>query len=86
MRRDEARSLANNQPEQAARGGGAVRDWGETLVELIQATISPDHWDVNGGPGSIVYYPNLKVLVVRASGDAHGRVGGLFGGLRRAGP
>lgn len=68
---------------QTTRGGGAVRDYGETLVELIQATISPEHWDVNGGPGSIVYYPNLKVLVVRASGDAHGHVGGLFGGLRR---
>ena len=68
---------------QTARGGGAVRDYGETLVELIQATVSPEHWDVNGGPGSIVYYPNLKVLVVRASGEAHGRVGGLFDGLRR---
>ena len=66
-----------------ARGGGTVRDYGETLVELIQNVISPEHWDVNGGPGSIVYYPNLKVLVVRASGDAHGRVGGLFDGLRR---
>jgi hypothetical protein len=66
------------------RGGGAVRDYGETLVELIQATISPAHWDVNGGPGSIVYWPNLQVLVVRASGDAHGRVGGLFDGLRAA--
>lgn len=69
---------------QEARGGAAVRDYGETLVELIQRTISPEHWDVNGGPGSIVYYPNLKVLVVRASGEVHGRVGGLFDGLRAA--
>jgi hypothetical protein len=66
------------------KGGGAVRDYGETLVELIQHTISPEHWDVNGGPGSIVYWPNLQVLVVRASGDGHGRVGGLFDGLRAA--
>lgn len=69
--------------EQSARGGGVVRDHGETLVELIQNVISPDHWDVNGGPGSIVYYAPLKVLVVRASGDVHGHVGGLFDGLRR---
>ena len=74
-------SLAND--EQSARGGGVVRDHGETLVELIQNVISPDHWDVNGGPGSIVYYAPLKVLVVRASGDVHGHVGGLFDGLRR---
>lgn len=69
---------------QTARGGGVVRDYGETLVELIQNVVSPEHWDVNGGPGSIVYYSNLKVLVVRASGDVHGHVGGLFDGLRRA--
>lgn len=74
-------SLASD--EQSARGGGVVRDHGETLVELIQNVISPDHWDVNGGPGSIVYYAPLKVLVVRASGDVHGHVGGLFDGLRR---
>lgn len=60
-----------------------MRDYGETLVELIQNVVSPEHWDVNGGPGSIVYYPNLQVLVVRASGEVHGRVGGLFDGLRR---
>ena len=66
-----------------ARGGGVIRDHGEELVELIQNVISPEHWDVNGGPGSIVYYAPLKVLVVRASGDTHGHVGGLFDGLRR---
>jgi hypothetical protein len=75
-----ATSTAAAEPQ----GGGAVRDYGETLVELIQHTISPEHWDVVGGPGSIVYWPNLQVLVVRASGDAHGRVGGLFDGLRAA--
>lgn len=72
------------QNDAEARGGAAVRDYGEELVELIQETISPAHWDVNGGPGSIVYWPNLQVLVVRASGDAHGHVGGLFDGLRAA--
>jgi hypothetical protein len=77
-------SLSEQTPQ--PQGGGAVTDYGETLVELIQATISPASWDVNGGPASIVYYPNLKVLVVRASGDVHGHVGGLFDGLRRAGP
>jgi hypothetical protein len=80
-----AESLAEQQ-QPDAQGGGAVTDYGETLVELIQKTISPASWDVNGGPGSIVYYPNLKVLVVRASGEVHGHVGGLFDGLRRAGP
>jgi hypothetical protein len=73
-----------SQPNVEPQGGGAVRDYGETLVELIQQTISPEHWDVNGGPGTIVYWPNLQVLVVRASGEGHGRVHGLVEGLRAA--
>lgn len=45
------------------------------LIELIQTTIEPDHWDVNGGKGSMRYFPNLKVLVVRASGEVHQQLG-----------
>jgi len=48
-----------------AFGGGAVRDHGEELVDLIRSTLHPDFWDVNGGPGSIVYYAPLQALVVR---------------------
>lgn len=75
----ESASLA----EQAgAPGGRAVRDNGQELVELIQSTIAPEHWDVNGGPGSIFYYAPLRVLVVRASGTAQEAVGGVVNGLR----
>lgn len=80
---DSAQQTELLQQQVGAGGGGLVRDDGQVLVELIQKTVSPQHWDVNGGPGSIYYWPNLHVLVVRASGDAHGRVGGLFDGLRR---
>ncbi|MCA9271209.1 MAG: hypothetical protein KDA41_22155, partial [Planctomycetales bacterium] len=80
---ESAAAYSQSTVDPAPRGGGTVRDYGEALVELIQATISPKHWDVNGGPGSIVYWPTLHVLVVRASGDTHGHVGGLFDGLRR---
>lgn len=45
------------------------------LIELIQSTIEPDHWDVNGGKGSIRYFANLKVLVVRAKSDVHYQIG-----------
>jgi hypothetical protein len=69
-----------------ARGGGARRgDFGDDLVELIEKTIAPTKWDVNGGPFTIVYYAPLHALVVRASSEVHGRVGGLLGGLRQAG-
>jgi hypothetical protein len=65
-----------------AKGGAAVRDSGQELVDLIQTTIAPDSWDVNGGPGSIVYYQPLRVLVVRQTDRVHELLGGAVGGLR----
>jgi hypothetical protein len=67
--------------------GGAMGppDYGPALVELIQRTIAPGFWDVNGGPGTIVYYAPLRALVVRATGEIHGNLRGALGGLRRAG-
>lgn len=47
------------------------------LIALIQATVAPESWDVNGGEGSIRYFPLLKVLVVRNSGEVHHRIGGV---------
>ena len=46
-------------------GGGAggfqqqAQANGEALVDLIEKTIAPESWDINGGPGSIVYYGNF---------------------------
>lgn len=69
----------------AAFGGGAVSDHAQELIDLIQRTISPDFWDVAGGPGSMFYYRPLMALVVRATSEVHDDVGGLLGALRRAG-
>ena len=69
-------------------GGGAfqgIQDTGDDLVELIQRVISPETWDVNGGPGSVYYYRPLRVLVINAPGEVHGRVGGVLNDLRAAG-
>jgi hypothetical protein len=68
-----------------AMGGGMVRDHSQELIDLIQRTIKPDHWDVAGGPGSIFYFRPLMALVVRATSEVHGDVGGLMDALRRAG-
>lgn len=75
-------SQARNREPRGAAGGGGVSDYGPLLVELIERTIAPDFWDVNGGPGSIVYFQPLHCLVVRASGEVHGDVGGLLGKLK----
>lgn len=68
--------------EAAARGGGAQDD-GQALVELIQATIAPQTWDVNGGQGTIRYWPAWHVLVVRQTEDVHEQIGGVVHGLRQ---
>jgi hypothetical protein len=68
-----------------ALGGGAVPNTGQDLVDLIERTINPAFWDVAGGPGVIVYYAPLQCLVVRATAEVHGRIGGVIGDLR-AGP
>jgi hypothetical protein len=82
-----AKLLSDGAQSQAgARGGGTVPDNGPALVDLIERTISPDHWDTNGGPGAIIYYQPLHVLVIRASGEVHGSVSRVLGGLRAAGP
>jgi hypothetical protein len=64
-------------------GGFNLVDYGPQLVELIQRTIRPDVWDVNGGEGSIVYFRPLRVLVVTAPGEVHGQLGGLLNGFRQ---
>ena len=71
--------------DDAGAFGGAGRDFGQDLVELIQRTIAPETWDVNGGRGTIMYYAPLRVLVIRQTAKVHGRVGGVVGGLRAAG-
>jgi hypothetical protein len=53
-------------------------DFGPELVELIEATISPGIWRVNGGPAAVVYYAPRQVLVVSAPADIHAQVGGLL--------
>lgn len=63
--------------------GGAGRADGQSLIDLIQRTIRPEFWDVNGGPGSMVYWDAWHCLVVRATAEVHHQIGGLNGALRQ---
>jgi hypothetical protein len=49
-------------------------DSGQELADLIQRTIAPSTWDVNGGPGTIRYWRPGPALVVRQTSDVHGDV------------
>lgn len=54
------------------------------LIALIEETIAPDSWTSRGGNGSISYYSQLKVLVVRQTAEVHHQIGGLLKGVRKA--
>jgi len=58
-------------------------DNGQALVDLIQRTIEPPSWDVNGGPGSIVYFAPSRVLVVRQRSEIHQQLQDVVPGLRQ---
>jgi hypothetical protein len=58
-------------------------DNGQALVDLIQRTIEPASWDINGGPGSIVYFRPRQVLVVRNRSEVHEQLQDVVRGLRQ---
>ncbi len=59
----------------------ATIDYGPELVEIIQQTISPATWNVNGGNGAIIYFTPLRVMVVSAPEAVHDQVDDLLGQL-----
>jgi hypothetical protein len=69
--------------KQSLAGGGAIAARAQELIDLIQNTIEPDSWDVNGGGGTIRFFPQLNVLVIRNTGEVHYEVGGALDVLRK---
>jgi hypothetical protein len=72
------------QPPVPQGGAAQIIDYGPELVDLIQRTISPATWDINGGNGAVVYFAPLRVIVVSAPGSVHDQVGDVLGQLRAA--
>jgi len=66
-------------------GGQFSDDYGPQLVELIQQTIAPQTWDVNGGLGTAYYWRPGRALVIRQTGGVHDQLGDLLEQLGRAG-
>jgi hypothetical protein len=72
-----------NGPAAIFAGGGSVpNDFSQELIDLIQTTIHPASWDVNGGRGSIRYYSPVFALVVRANSEVHAEIADELGALR----
>lgn len=82
--RDHSTDAANaSESRSASRGGngGAPRSNAQDLIDLIQNTIAPESWDVNGGRGTIVYWEPGFALVVRQTEGVHEEIGGVLRGL-----
>ena len=77
---NEARPSSVSAPEQTV-----VPSSGETLVEMITATIEPTSWDEVGGPGSIAgaSFRGVDVLVVSQTQDVHQQIADLLDKLRK---
>jgi hypothetical protein len=46
------------------------------LINLIQTTIEPSSWKVNGGPGTIIYHHPTRSLIIKQSAEFHGTLAG----------
>jgi len=64
------KSAVRSARAKGASGGGPVDDPGEAMVGLIQKTVRPDTWQVNGGRG----------VIVKRGGVVPMGQGGAFGG------
>jgi general secretion pathway protein D len=62
--------------------GGAQADF-QSLIDLIQNTISPQTWDTTGGPGAIRQFDTNLSIVVSQTQEVHEQIADLLEQLRR---
>ena len=51
-------ALRRREHRAAATHSGGVIANAQELIDLIQTTIAPETWEINGGQGTIFYFPN----------------------------
>ena len=68
---------------EASHSGGGIANDAQQLIDLIQTTIAPDTWAINGGNGTLYFYAPLNVLVVRQTAEVHEQLDGTLGQMRR---
>lgn len=56
----------------------------DTLMTLLQETVSPDSWEEAGGPGRISPFPASCALVISSTREVHEQVEQVLTGLRKA--
>jgi len=83
-----SRNAPNRSPgkSSASNPGGAAGAIARAneLIDLIQNTIAPETWAVNGGRGTISFLgAPFYVLVIRNSARVHHQIGGVLPAVRR---
>jgi hypothetical protein len=69
-------------------GGGPAAlaldaDASQELIDVIQQTIAPQSWDVNGGEGVAIFFAPKGALVVRQTEEVHNGLFDVVNHLRR---
>ncbi len=64
------------------RGGASLADF-DSLIQLIQTTVSPDTWEALGGPSTMSQYAQNLSLVISTTSEVHDQIAELLESLRR---
>lgn len=48
----------------------------QMIINMIQSSVEPSQWNINGGPGSITFHEPSMSLVIRASAEMHYQMAG----------
>lgn len=48
----------------------------QAIINMIQSSVEPSQWNINGGPGSITFHEPSMSLVIRASAEMHFQMAG----------
>lgn len=56
----------------------------DSLIQAIQATVAPDHWEALGGPGRTIPSPENEAIIVHATADVQEHVETLLSDLDEA--
>ncbi|MEK6237203.1 MAG: tetratricopeptide repeat protein, partial [Planctomycetales bacterium] len=63
--------------------GETLYDW-DSLIDMLTSTVEPNNWDVVGGPGSIMPFPNAEALIVSTTDATHPQIENVLNALRKA--
>jgi hypothetical protein len=48
-----------------------------SIVHMIQSSVDPQSWQINGGQGTITFHAPSMTLVIRNTAEVHGMMGGI---------